>query len=159
MDGETIQIYKELLEEGNLDVRLYVMYLVEDAGEYLDEYIKTPPEIGLGDHRLTLRSIKIFADGALGARGAALLEPYSDVPGTSGMVQSSQDELYELLSKTMKAGYQACIHAIGDRANRIVLDAAQKAHKKARASLYICDGAGTEISGVCMELIALKLDC
>ena len=125
-DAETIEIYKELLEEGNLKVRLYVMYLVPDGGEILDEYIQTPPEIGLGDHRLTLRSIKAFADGALGARGAALIEPYSDDPETTGMIQNSEDELYKILSKSMKAGYQVCLHAIGDRGNRNVLDAAEK---------------------------------
>ena len=100
----------ELLEEGDLDVRLYVMYLVPDAGELLDDYIKTPPEIGLGDHRLTLRSIKIFADGALGARGAALLEPYSDDPGTRpchGAFGPHQ--------RVLAAGYDSSVEEKSDR--------------------------------------------
>ena len=70
---EEIDLYKELLDEGELGVRLYVMYLVPDGGEVLEQYIANPPEIGLGDERLTLRSLKAYVDGALGARGAALL--------------------------------------------------------------------------------------
>ncbi|MGH9319153.1 MAG: amidohydrolase [Vicinamibacteria bacterium] len=127
---EEIDIYKEILEEGKLGVRLHVMFGVPDAGEALDEYIETPPRIGLGDERLTLRSLKVFADGALGARGAALLEPYSDAPGESGLVQNDAEELYQLVSKAMNSGYQVAIHAIGDRGNRNALDAIERAQKE-----------------------------
>jgi predicted amidohydrolase YtcJ len=126
---EDIEIYKELLAEGAFDVRLYVMFLVPNAGPVLEGFVKNPPEVGLGDHRLTIRSIKAFADGALGARGAALLEPYSDSPGVTGLLQNSEEELYQLVTKAMKAGYQVAIHAIGDRGNRIALNAIERAQK------------------------------
>jgi predicted amidohydrolase YtcJ len=128
---EEIELYKEILEEGKLGVRLHVMFLVSDAGEELDRYIQNPPAIGLKDHRLTLRSLKVFADGALGARGAALLEPYSDAPGEQGLVRIDEDELYRLVSKATKAGYQVAVHAIGDRANRTALDAIERAQEDA----------------------------
>lgn len=129
VDAETIDIYEELLGEGELKVRLYVMYSIPDGGEELDAILATPPRIGLGNGMLTLRSVKAFADGALGARGAALLEPYSDQPGATGLVQNSEEELYKIVSKSMGAGYQAAIHAIGDRGNRMVLDAVRKARE------------------------------
>ncbi|HSF20193.1 MAG TPA: amidohydrolase [Vicinamibacteria bacterium] len=127
---EEIDIYKELLEEGKLDIRLNVMFGIPDAGEVLDRYIANPPEVGLGEGRLTLRSLKIFADGALGARGAALLEPYADSPEEIGLLQADENELYEVTRKAMEAGFQVAAHAIGDRANRIVLDAFERAQKE-----------------------------
>lgn len=130
VDTETVGIYKELLAEGAFPLRLYVMLYVPDAGTLLDSYLKHPPEIGLGDHRLTIRCIKAYADGALGARGAALLEPYSDEPGTTGLIQNSEDELYRLIKKAGRAGYQVAIHAIGDRGNRNTLNAIERAEKE-----------------------------
>jgi predicted amidohydrolase YtcJ len=127
---EEIELYKELLEEGKLGIRLHVMFLASDAGEELDRYIANPPAIGLGDHRLTLRSLKVFADGALGARGAALLEPYSDAPDEKGLVRIGEEELYRLVTKASKAGYQVAVHAIGDRGNRTALDAIERAQKE-----------------------------
>ncbi|HXV61683.1 MAG TPA: amidohydrolase [Vicinamibacteria bacterium] len=127
---EEIEIYKELLEEGKLDIRLNVMFEIPDAGEVLEQFIANPPEVGLGEGRLTLRSLKIFADGALGARGAALLEPYADSPEEIGLLQADENELYEVTRKAMGAGYQVAAHAIGDRANRIVLDAFERAQEE-----------------------------
>lgn len=129
VDAEIVEIYKELVAEGQLNVRLYVMLDVPNAGPVLDEYLKHPPVIGLGDNRLTVRSFKAYADGALGARGAALLEPYSDSPGHTGLVQNSEDELYRLVEKSARAGYQVAIHAIGDRGNRNALNAIQRAQE------------------------------
>ena len=124
---DDIEIYKELLEEGKLDVRLYVMFDVPSPGSVLDEYISKPPEIGLGDNRLTLRSLKVYADGALGARGAVLLEPYSDRPEAKGLVRNDEEALYQILSRAMKAGYQVATHAIGDGGNRALLNAVERA--------------------------------
>ena len=76
-----VGLYKELLAEGALPVRVYVML---KADEFLDGGAFLAPEIGLGDGRLTVRAIKVVADGALGSRGAMLLAPYSDEPGTRG---------------------------------------------------------------------------
>jgi predicted amidohydrolase YtcJ len=137
---ETIEIYEELLEEGELKVRLYVMYSIPDGGEVLDAFVQDPPRIGLGNHMLTLRSLKAFADGALGARGAALLAPYSDLEDSTGLVQNDEEELYKIVSKSMEAGYQVAVHAIGDRGNRMVLDAvarAKEAHPGADARVRI----------------------
>ncbi|MEE9230120.1 MAG: amidohydrolase [Acidobacteriota bacterium] len=129
-DYQEIQLYKELLEEGKLDIRLYVMFDIPSPGAALEEYIKKPPEIGLGDNRLTLRSLKVYADGALGARGAVLLEPYSDQQETTGLVQNDESALYQIVSRAMKAGYQVSTHAIGDGGNRAFLNAVEKAQKE-----------------------------
>jgi hypothetical protein len=85
------------------------------------------PEIGLGGGFLTIRSVKLFADGALGSRGAALLEPYEDDPGNTGLLVTSADHLLEATRESLERGFQVGTHAIGDRANRIVLDVYEKA--------------------------------
>jgi predicted amidohydrolase YtcJ len=105
------------------------MFLVPDAGEILDEYIAHPPQIGLRNHKLTLRCIKVFVDGALGARGAAMIEPYSDNPDNKGMIRNDEEQIYQVVSKSMRAGYQVAMHAIGDNGNRIALNAIERALK------------------------------
>jgi predicted amidohydrolase YtcJ len=127
---DDIEIYRELLEEGKLEVRLYLMFNIAAPGPLLDEYISKPPEIGLGDHRLTMRALKVYADGALGARGAALFEPYSDQPDTRGLVQNDEEALYQIISQATDAGYQVCTHAIGDAGNRAMLNAVERAQKE-----------------------------
>ena len=127
---DIIKIYEELLEEGELPLRLYVMFLVPDGGKVLDKYLENPPEIGLGNNFLNFRCIKVFVDGALGARGAALLSPYSDNPKDTGLIRNSEEEIYKVVSKSMRAGYQVAIHAIGDRGNRIALNAIEKAQQE-----------------------------
>jgi len=127
---DIIKTYKELLEENELNIRLYVMFLVPDGGKILEEYIKHPPELGLGNNKMTLRCIKVFVDGALGARGAALIDPYSDSPEDRGLIRNSEEEIYKVVSKSLKAGYQVAIHAIGDRGNRIALDAVERTLKE-----------------------------
>ncbi len=128
-DAETVGVFKELLAEGSFPFRLYVMLDVPDAGAVLDSYLEYPPEIGLGDHHLTVRCFKAYADGALGARGAALLEPYSDDPEATGLIRNSEDKLAQLIEKAGRAGYQVAIHAIGDRGNRNTLNAVERAQK------------------------------
>jgi predicted amidohydrolase YtcJ len=128
-DAETVALFKELVAEGAFPFRLYVMLDVPDAGSVLDSYLEHSPEIGLGDHRLTIRCFKAYADGALGARGASLLAPYSDDAETSGLVQNSEDELTRLIEKAGAKGYQVAIHAIGDGGNRSALNAAERAQK------------------------------
>jgi hypothetical protein len=129
VDSEIVGIYKELLAEGAFPFRLYVMLDVPDAGAVLDSYLEHPPEIGLGDHRLTIRCFKVYADGALGGRGAALLEPYSDDAKATGLIRNSEDELDRLIEKAGRAGYQVAVHAIGDRGNRNALNAVERAQK------------------------------
>ena len=83
VDFASIGLYKELLDEGRLDVRVYVM--IRGPEEFLAHADTLKPEVGLGDGRLTVRAIKVVADGALGSRGALLLEPYADEPRSRGL--------------------------------------------------------------------------
>ena len=85
----------------------------------LEPEFKKGPLINYGNHHLSVRAIKIGADGALGSRGAALLEPYSDEPGTSGLMTTPPEEIYAQTLAASRAGFQTCIHAIGDRGNRV----------------------------------------
>jgi len=126
---DTIGLYKELLAEHALPVRVYAMLQGPDAGpgDFLAQGAALRPEIGLGDGRLTVRAIKVVADGALGSRGALLLAPYSDEPGTKGLLTVDPSLFREVLRQAVARGFQVTTHAIGDRANRFVLDAYQAA--------------------------------
>jgi predicted amidohydrolase YtcJ len=115
---EEIDAYRELIRQGRLPVRVYAM--VSGPGPYMDEWLARGPETG---GRLTVRSIKLLADGALGSRGAALLEPYADDPGNSGLLILGKDEIARVARAAAARGFQVATHAIGDRANRVVLDA------------------------------------
>lgn len=110
-------MYREVADAGALKTRLYVMLRPPRAGETLP-----PPLIGHAGQVLTIRAVKMVADGALGSRGAALHAPYSDEPGTRGLLVTQPDQLYAQALASVRAGYQPCIHAIGDRANTEVLD-------------------------------------
>lgn len=116
-----IDLYKSFGESGELRGRLYVMLSGRDS-TLLDEYFANGPEIGLFDDRLTVRSVKLYGDGALGSRGAWLLEEYSDAPGEFGHEVTPIEEIEEITQRAYKAGFQVCVHAIGDRANREALD-------------------------------------
>jgi predicted amidohydrolase YtcJ len=105
-----------------------------------DRLIKEGPSIHRCGDRLTVRAIKLYIDGALGSRGAALLAPYSDSPGSSGLLVNEPDELYPILTAALKRGIQIETHAIGDRGNRIMLDL----YEKAFAAVPIKDRAVAE---------------
>ncbi len=126
-----IEIFKKYLDEGKLKTRLWVMLESELDGEYnhefLERWYQNGPEIGLGNHFLTIRSIKIHADGALGSRGAWLLQEYLDRPGHFGHETVPMEEVYNTSVNALKYGFQVCTHAIGDRTNREVLDMYEKA--------------------------------
>ena len=92
----------------------------------LEEWYKRGPEIGTGNDYLTIRSIKLNADGALGSRGAWLLNEYTDRPGHFGMATQSMDYVYEVSKNGLKHGFQVNAHAIGDRANREILNQYEK---------------------------------
>jgi predicted amidohydrolase YtcJ len=85
------------------------------------------PEVGLGGGFLTVRAVKLYADGALGSRGAALLAPYSDDLGNTGLLVTPADAILEAARYALRHGFQVATHAIGDRANRSVLDTYEKA--------------------------------
>lgn len=116
-----INLYKEFAEKGDLKLRLYVMLNGRDP-DLLNEYFKNGIEEDLYANQLTVRSVKLYADGALGSRGAWLLEEYSDAPGVHGHNVMPMHDIEDITADAYKAGFQVCVHAIGDRANREVLD-------------------------------------
>jgi predicted amidohydrolase YtcJ len=125
--GESeVAAYRELLAAGGVPLRVYVMLWGTDE-PLLAEHFRRGPEIGLGGQRVTIRSIKLMADGALGSRGAALLEPYQDEPKSTGLLILSEDQVFHVADQALRHGFQVCTHAIGDRANRMVLDAYERA--------------------------------
>jgi predicted amidohydrolase YtcJ len=117
---ETIDTFKEMAEDGSLKIRLWVMIRasVAELTEKLDDYRM----IGVGDDRLTVRAIKMTMDGALGSHGAWLLEPYEDLPESSGLNTSDLENVAATAELAIAHGYQFAVHAIGDRGNREALD-------------------------------------
>lgn len=125
---EDIAILKRLLESSELPVRVYAMAVGDKATEH---YLKAGPEIGLGDGRLTVRSFKIYVDGALGSRGAELSAPYSDAQQTSGLSQMQDSDLDRFIQRARKGGFQVNTHAIGDLGVKRILDAIERNHVSA----------------------------
>ena len=123
-----IQAFRELVKEHRLKLRVYGMLDFADKA-LIDEWLARGPEIDSANHLFTIRSVKVFADGALGSRGAAMLEPYSDEPRTRGVVTTSQSEIFELTRRCLQRGFQVATHAIGDGANHMALDAYEQAMK------------------------------
>jgi predicted amidohydrolase YtcJ len=121
-DLGTLALYRELASARRLQVRVYAMAAGVPTLRAL-----SAPEIGLGGGFLTIRAVKLYADGALGSRGAALLEPYDDDPGNVGLLVTPPEGLLEAARLALEKGFQAATHAIGDRANRVTLDAYEKA--------------------------------
>jgi predicted amidohydrolase YtcJ len=125
VDAGTIDIYEALARSGRFGLRDYVMVTGDSAN--LARYFSRGPQQALYDGRIWIRAIKLYADGALGSRGAALLEDYSDEPGNRGLLRTDSATLVRLSIAALRHGFQVCVHAIGDRANRMVLDAYQAA--------------------------------
>jgi predicted amidohydrolase YtcJ len=125
VDPEDIDLYKMMVEEESLPIRVYAM--LGDSNRKFPDYFVRERVIGYGDRRFTFRSLKVGVDGALGSRGAALLEPYSDDSKNSGISTMPGDQLEEITRSALTRGFQVCVHAIGDRANRTVLDRFQSA--------------------------------
>jgi predicted amidohydrolase YtcJ len=125
---EQIDLFHQMKEQGKLGVRLYVMLTGWDR-ELIYEWLKKGPEVD-SSHRLTIRSIKLNCDGALGSRGAWLLESYTDRPDFYGMATLPMDTVLKTSREALKQGFQVCSHAIGDRANREILDRYEMAFKE-----------------------------
>ena len=125
VEPEDIDLYKMMVEEGSLPIRVYAM--LGGSNRKLPDYFVQARVIGYGDRRFTYRSLKLGVDGALGSRGASLLEPYSDDPKNSGLSTMSGEQVEEITRQALTRGFQVCVHAIGDRANRMVLDRFQSA--------------------------------
>jgi hypothetical protein len=120
-----VALYEEMAKAGQFSLRSYIMIQPDDSS--LAAFFRRGAQSGLYDGRLWIRSIKAYADGALGSRGAALLEPYSDDPKTTGLIRIEPDRLQHVATEALKHGFQLNTHAIGDRGNRMVLDAYEAA--------------------------------
>jgi len=133
---ETVDLLKELAAKDQLRVRLWVM--LRASLPELEQKLPSYRIIGAGNNTLTVRAIKRAIDGALGPRGAWLLEPYSDLPAgapnPTGLATDDPAELSKIANLAIKGGFQFCIHAIGDRANRETLDIFEKAFRANPAS-------------------------
>lgn len=123
---EGIEFFKKLEEEGNLPVRLYVM-VRRETNELMDEALPQYRMLPEGNDFLTVRSIKRQIDGALGAHGAWLLEPYEDLKETDGLVLETAEDIERTAEIAVKHGFQVNTHAIGDRGVREVLDLYERA--------------------------------
>ena len=123
----TIDLMKQMVDEGAMGVRLWVM--VREGNEAEAPRLAKYRTIDYGAGHLTVRAIKRQIDGALGSRGAWLLEPYSDKPESTGLNTTSVDSIRETARLAIANGYQLCVHAIGDRANRETLNIFEQAFK------------------------------
>jgi predicted amidohydrolase YtcJ len=119
-----IETMKKLLSEKKLRIRLYEA--IRGPGADAQRLLRQGPTVGLYDGRLTIRTIKVSIDGALGSKGAALLEPYAD-HDTAGFLTQKEADVLPMLQDALRKGIQVETHAIGDRANRVILDWYEKA--------------------------------
>lgn len=117
------EVLMSMADDGELDMRIYAM--LSDSGANLDAMGK--PLKGYGNDRLDIQTVKLYSDGALGSRGAAMIEPYSDDVENRGLAFYTQAELNSFVQKANDMGFQVGIHAIGDLGNRMALDAFEKA--------------------------------
>jgi predicted amidohydrolase YtcJ len=132
VDAKDIERYKRLIEQDRFQMRIYAA--VGGVGETWNSFLGAGPLIGFGKNKLTVRALKLYIDGALGSRGAALIEPYSDDPGNRGLTVSSEELIRTATVEALKHGFQVCTHAIGDRGNSIVLKMYEKALNEAPVS-------------------------
>ena len=115
-----VDFLRRVADEGPLPVRLYVM--IRDNNALMAQHLDRVRVVGAGGDTLTVRALKRSIDGALGARGAWLLQPYSDSPDSTGLNTATVESVTETARLAAEHDYQLCVHAIGDRANREVLD-------------------------------------
>lgn len=123
VDRDVIELYQQKITAGSFPLRVYAM---ADGMNATTDWLCANGRLSHPSGRLVMRSVKLYADGALGSRGAALLEDYNDDPGNQGLLFVSTDELESAIRRVFGCGLQAGIHAIGDAANRQVLDAFEK---------------------------------
>ena len=122
-----LDVFEELAKAGTFTLRVYAM--ISDDSAAIEHYFQRGPQNALYDSHLWIRAIKLYADGALGSRGAALLDPYTDDPKNSGLLKSTPEHLRDVSTRALQHGFQVATHAIGDRGNRIALDAYEAALK------------------------------
>jgi predicted amidohydrolase YtcJ len=121
---EEVEILRRLYREGKIKLRIYDA--IRGPGADADALVKKGASVDEFGGRFTVRTIKVTIDGALGSRGAALLAPYSDAEGV-GLITQKEEELRPLFESALRRGIQLEVHAIGDRANRVILDLYQRA--------------------------------
>jgi hypothetical protein len=119
IDGHTYDLYRELAASNQLPIRIYAM--LRDSPESR-KLMQSGPRMPEYDDRLQMRAVKAWADGALGSRGAALMQDYSDEPHHRGLMMYTRQQMQELATLTASKGWQLNVHAIGDAGNRLVLD-------------------------------------
>src|SRR5437867_13043812 len=124
---EDIDLIRKAFENGKIKIR--VVNAVNGPGQDAQNFLREGSTINAFDHHFTQRTIKVLVDGALGSRGAALLKPYSDAPETSGFLTEKSEELRPMFEEALRRGIQVETHAIGDRANRLILDLHEQAFK------------------------------
>lgn len=125
---ETIALYQEMKASGKMGIRMYAMLTGWDK-ELLAQWYEKGPMVD-PDHRFTIRSVKLNCDGALGSRGAWLLDEYTDRPGHFGHETLPMPFVKETALNGLEHGFQVCAHAIGDRANKEILDRYEAAFKE-----------------------------
>jgi predicted amidohydrolase YtcJ len=124
---EDIKLIKKAFADGKIKIRF--INAVYGPSEDAQNFLSAGPTLDAFNHHFTQRTIKIIFDGALGSRGAALLKPYNDAPDTSGFLTEKPEELRSLFEEALRRGIQIETHAIGDRANRMILDLYEEAFK------------------------------
>jgi predicted amidohydrolase YtcJ len=130
IDQDDLDSLERLFDRGELTFRVYCMLSTEDEDlAFAERTVRAGPRTTAGG-RVVVRAIKLYADGALGSRGAAMIEPYSDDPGNRGLLVDPPEELERLARLALENGFQVCTHAIGDRGNRITLDVYEKVLSK-----------------------------
>ncbi len=128
VDLELIGIYKKLIDAGSFPFRVHVA--IGGTGKTWEHYLSSGPEKDYqGKGKLSVRAIKLYADGALGSRGAALIEPYSDDPANRGLTLTTSQEMQTVVDSAIRNGFQVCTHSIGDRANYITLNVYENGFK------------------------------
>jgi predicted amidohydrolase YtcJ len=124
---DDIDLIRKTFEAGKTKIRF--VNAVYGPGEDARNFLREGPTINAFDNHFTQRTIKVLFDGALGSRGAALLKPYRDAPETSGFLREKPEDLGAMFEEALRRGIQVETHAIGDRANRLILDLYEQAFK------------------------------
>lgn len=124
VDYDDWDVYRQMVDDRELGLRVYAMLGDNEWG--VDDWFRRAPEAGRGD-RFTLRTFKLYMDGALGSRGAALLEGYSDRSEHRGLLVTPEEDVEAITRRGLEEGFQIAVHAIGDRGNRIALDVYERA--------------------------------
>jgi predicted amidohydrolase YtcJ len=122
---DDVDLIRKAFDAGKIKIRF--VNAIYGPGADAQNFLRNGPIINAFDHRFTQRTIKVIFDGALGSRGAALLKPYSDAPETSGFLTEKSEDLQPMFEEALRRGIQVETHAIGDRANRLILDLYEQA--------------------------------